>query len=97
MRRADPDHGWLLCFLLNLLLRLEWLALALILWALRSLLPLPRFLPWAALAVWVVLALALTFLVSWGNRCGQGVTYRPNRNPYSVKSDAIPVNKEEEQ
>ena len=85
MRKADRSHGYLLCFLLNLLFRLEWVALALLLAAGCHWLGLPWYLPVISLGIWVVVAWLVTQLVSFGAASAQASDApRPNRNPYSA-------------
>ena len=64
-RRVAPNRGFWLTFLLNLLFRAEWLMLAVVLFVLHKLLPLPLWVASIPLGIWVVLALALTLLADW--------------------------------
>ena len=64
-RRAAPNRGFWLTFLLNLLFRAEWLILAVVLFALHKLVQLPLWVVSVPLVIWVGLALVLTWFACW--------------------------------
>jgi hypothetical protein len=92
MRRGSSSGGFVLCFFVNLLWRSWWTALALILWAVHLWLGIPAYISLIALGHWVLSALAVTVLVSWGAKSSTApVAPRENKNPYSAKnSDLFP-------
>ncbi len=97
MKQADPSRGFVLCFLANMALHFWWGIAALILLILHVWLDLSWLFVWGTCALWGIHALILTALVFWGNRFGQDPTpNRPNRNPYSAKTeDRFPGSKEQ--
>ena len=64
-KRPSADLGFWMAFILNLFFQSEWLILALVFLALHHLFDLPMFLFWAALALWVLIALFITGFLSW--------------------------------
>ncbi|MDO4532045.1 MAG: hypothetical protein Q4C06_08700 [Bacillota bacterium] len=72
-RRASADLGFWMAFILNLFFQSEWLVLALIFLGLHHLFALPLFLFWAALVIWVLIALFITAFLGW-------VSSGPDRN-----------------
>ena len=92
MRRRSSPGGFILCFIVNLLWRSWWAALALVLLAAHLWLGIPAYVSLIALGVWVLSALAVTLLISWG--AGSSATPaqpQENKNPYSAKnSDLFP-------
>jgi hypothetical protein len=63
-RRAPADSGFLLSFLINLALRPEWLALALILFILHKVFGWPAYFALLALAAWVLVSFGITLVLS---------------------------------
>ena len=88
MRRASASKGYILCFVFNLLLRLEWVAFALVLYLLHYWAGISAWFCFAALAIWVLSALLLTALTAWGSASSNEPAPRQeNKNPYSVKKE----------
>lgn len=84
MKRADSSKSVIMCFLLNLVLHWQLGLAAAILWVLHMTVNLPGLLAWAVFAVWMLLAMALTYLVKWGNESDrQKPATKENKNPYS--------------
>ncbi len=66
-RRPEPGTGILLAFFLNLIFRMGWLALALVFLALHFWVGLPIWFFIGTLAIWVIIAFIVTFLLSFGS------------------------------
>ena len=95
MRKADADNGYLLCFLLNLALNLEWGIISLVLLFCHYFFDFPEFLSLISLGIWLFEALFFTVLVAWGHHCSDGEYERRareqvNKNPYSAKNSDLP-------
>ena len=88
MKRVSHGHGFLISMLFNMAFRPEWPVLAAILFILRKFFPvIPLWCGFAALAVWVLIALTVTLMLSLANSLGNTKDpVRENKNPYSVKS-----------
>lgn len=65
MKRPGIDGGFILCFLLNLLLNVYWAIPAVVLFVLHFALGTPLWLGWLALAVWVAAVFGITAFMSW--------------------------------
>ena len=86
MRRTKRRGGFLLCFLINLLLNLEW---SIPMWVLLFLhLHLDLSLWWVigALAFWFLRILLGMWFFGWARACGnEKDPPKENKNPYSVQ------------
>ena len=93
MRRVSHGHGFLISMLFNMAFRPEWPVLAAILFILRKFFQrIPLWCGFAALGIWVGIALLVTLTLSLANRLGNVKDpVRENKNPYSVKS--VPMQK----
>ena len=93
MRRVSHGHGFLISMLFNMAFRPEWPVLAAILFILRKIFPvIPLWCGFAALGIWIGIALLVTLTLSLANRLGNVKDpVRENKNPYSVKS--VPMQK----
>lgn len=90
MRRTARNHGFLLCLLLNMVLRFEWCAAAIVCWCLHLWLRFPLFPTFVLLGIWVLYALVVTVVFSFANRCGnEPAAQTENKNPYSKKTQDI--------
>ena len=61
--------SFLLAFLMNLLLQGEWLLVAIVMLILHCWIGIPLWLVWAALGLWGVIALVVTWFVTWAAGC----------------------------
>ena len=87
MRKYNPSHGTLLCFVINLFLNLEWAVVAAILLVLHLWLHIPWLFAAIVCAFWVIQALALALLVQWGGKSSSvPEVEQPNKNPYSSQT-----------
>ena len=87
MRRTKRNGGFLLCFLINLLLNLEWSIPAWILLALHLWLGIPIWWFVGGLALWFLRILLGMWFVGWAAACGhEKDPPKENKNPYSVKN-----------
>lgn len=88
MRRAKQSKRFLLCFLLNVLLNLEWSVPAWILLVLHFWL---KFSVWwfvGGLVFWILGILVDMWIIGWATACGnQKDPPKENKNPYSVKQN----------
>ena len=91
--KGSVGDGFLLCFLLNLLFNFWWGTIAFILFVLRIWIPFSIFIPFAALFIWVGIALAGTVIIFLAvNVSSEPEPQRENLNPYSAKnSDVFPL------
>lgn len=86
MKKIRTDGSFWLCFLLNLLLNLEWTIPAWILLAMHYWLDWPIRWFWIALALWPVVILIRMTVMGWLVHLGnQPDPPKENKNPYSVK------------
>ena len=83
MRKPKKQSGFLLCFLMNLVLNLEWSIPAWILLALHFWLEISIWWFAGALAVWLGLMLGQTVIIKWINRSSKPTKPQENKNPYS--------------
>ena len=67
--RTTSHSGFIHAFFVNLLLQFEWLLLAIVLLALHFWKNIPIVLFWAALGFWLLLALVVTWFVTWAAGC----------------------------
>lgn len=84
MKHASMDHGFIMCWLLNMLFHLEWGLVALIMWALHCWFDISWYPAAAVLVCWVLLGFGITWFLSW--TIGAGNKPEPqlkNVNPYS--------------
>ena len=97
MRSSRHFGGFLLSYLINLLLRLELTIPAWILLILHFVLGIPLFWFWIALGAWAAVILLWTLLLSLLFRGSSSPTVSPeNKNPYSRHtSDVIGVSSDE--
>lgn len=89
-KRASTDLGFLMALILNLVFQSEWLVLALIFLGLHHLLALPIFLFWAALVIWVAIALFITVFLGW-------LTKGPDRNAVQGQRASERLRKKQEE
>lgn len=89
MRKTAKDRGFLLCFIINMLFRGEWAAIAFLLLILHYAIDLPLFLTFIALGIWVIYSLIVTLIFSFANSSNTPTPYRENKNPYSKTNDDI--------
>ena len=85
MRRTARDGGFWLCLLFNLLLNFEWSLPAWLLLVLHFVLELSLLWFWLALALWFLLILGTTGLISWAAGGAPADPPHENKNPYSAK------------
>ena len=88
-KRASADLGFWMAFILNLFFQSEWLVLALVFLALHHLVDLLMFLFWAALGLWVLIALFITVFLGW-------VASGPDRNAIKGQRTSERLRKKEE-
>ncbi|MBQ3200468.1 MAG: hypothetical protein IJB22_00975 [Clostridia bacterium] len=87
MRRTSRGGSRFLCFLINLLLNLEWTIPAWIALALHHFLHISIWWFWGALALWVIATLLSTLLFSALVTAGsEPPPPKENKNPYSKKN-----------
>ncbi len=87
MRRSKRSGGVLLCFLLNLLLNLEWAVPAVVLLVLHFVIDISAWWFVSALALWILIVFVETAVISWVARCDTGSDrQRENKNPYSSRN-----------
>ena len=86
MRRPRSQHGFLLCFLLSLLLNFEWSIPAWILLALHFWLKISLWWFAGTFGLWILIILVSVSIISWANRCSADCEEKTpeNKNPYSV-------------
>lgn len=84
MRKPRKQNGFLLCFLMNLVLNLEWSIPAWILLALHFWLEISIWWFAGALALWLGLMLGQTLVIKWANNSSEPPKPQENKNPYSV-------------
>ena len=89
-KRASADLGFWMAFILNLFFQSEWLILALVFLGLHHLFDLPMFLFWAALALWVLIALFITGFLGW-------LTKGPDRNAVQGQRTSERLRKQQEE
>ena len=88
MRRTTRSRSFLLCFLVNLLLNLEWSIPAWILLGLHFWLDISLWWFLGGLAFWMASVLLGMWLIGWAIGAGsQQDPPKENKNPYSVKGD----------
>ncbi len=84
MRKTKSNGGFLLCFLMNLILNLEWSVPAWILLALHFWLRISLWWFAGALGLWIALMLIQTIIIKWVNSSSKPTEPQKNKNPYSV-------------
>lgn len=89
MRRASPGRGFWISFLINLAFRYQWLILAAAVVLLHFIFKsVPLWLALVPLALWLIHALVITIVLRLISRVPTDVfTPRPNKNPYSKKTE----------
>ncbi|MBP5303319.1 MAG: hypothetical protein J6Z00_00275 [Clostridia bacterium] len=88
MRKYKTDHGFLLCFIVNLILNFEWSIPAWILLVMHFVLHWPLWLFFVALGGWILYILIVTSVISWVASCGNDPKpHKENANPYSKKGN----------
>jgi hypothetical protein len=86
MRRTSRSRSFLLCFLVNLLLNLEWSIPAWIALALHSWLGISIWWFVGGLTLWILRVLFGMWFIGWAADCGaQKDPPKENKNPYSKK------------
>ena len=87
MRKTTCSGGFLLCFLINLILNFEGILPAVLLLAAHILWGWPLIFAGLALIVWLLGIFLWMLVFGWASRCG---SHRdnplPNKNPYSAKT-----------
>ena len=93
MRHTKQSSGFLLTFLLNLILNFEGALPGLILLGLHIWLDWPLWLVWLAFGIWVGVILIGSLLVVWAAGCSDKTIIPPpeNKNPYSAKNPVPPA------
>ena len=87
MRRTTHNGCFLLGFLVNLLLNLEWSIPAWILLALHIWLDISIWWFLGGLAFWILSILSRMWILGWATSCGnQKDPPKENKNPYSHKN-----------
>ncbi len=77
-------------FLLNLFINFQWAVFAIILLLLHIWLAVPLILSLIIFGIWLIIALTITFMVSWGSSAGsRPLPKRENLNPYSTKNSDL--------
>ena len=84
MRKTKSNGGFLLCFLMNLILNLEWSVPAWILLELHFWLKISLWWFAGALGLWIALMLIQTIIIKWVNSSSKPTEPQENKNPYSV-------------
>lgn len=84
VRKTKIHGGFLLCFLMNLILNLEWSVPAWILLALHFWLKISIWWFAGALGLWIALMLGQTIVIKWVNSSSEPTEPQENKNPYSV-------------
>ena len=86
MRRTGRTGSFLLCFLINMVLNLEWSIPAWILLAIHFWLGISILWFVGALAFWILWLLLGMWVMGWASACGnQKDPPKENKNPYSAK------------
>lgn len=95
MKRPQPSDGFVLSFVMNLILHFQWGIAAVVLLILCLWLKLPLWIMIAAIAIWVGYSAVSAGILVWGNQCSNAPTgpEKPNLNPYSAKNADYVVNK----
>lgn len=87
MRRTKRSGGFLLCLLLNLLINLDGLLPAVLLFALHKLAGWSLWWPCIAAGLWFAAILSRMLLWRFVSRCSnEKEPERPNKNPYSARN-----------
>ena len=68
-KRRHSLGSWIRAVLINMVLQFEWLLLALLLLVLHYWINIPIIVFWAALGFWVLLAMIITWFVTWASEC----------------------------
>ena len=89
-KRANADLGFWMAFILNLFFQSEWLLLALVFLGLHYILELTVLLFWAALALWVIIALFITVFLGW-------ITKGPDKNAIQGQRTSERLRKKQEE
>ena len=84
MKKPNGIGSFFLCFLINMVMTLEfsipaWVLLVFHFWKGLSLVWF-----WIALGAWVVIILFWMLVMSWAGKCSTPTPTRENKNPYSV-------------
>lgn len=98
MRKPRYNGGFILSFLLNLVLNFEWAVIALVLFILGKLFRLSIMFAFMTLGIWIFGTLLITLFLFWVSRHGSASKPKnENKNPYSAKnSDVFPNVKKSE-
>lgn len=97
MKRPQASDGFLLGFVLNLVLHFQWAIAALILLIACLLLNLPLWIMIVAVLLWVGHAAVSAAILVWGNQCSNvpAGPQKPNLNPYSAKNEDQVMNRQQ--
>ncbi len=98
MKKPQPSDGFLLSFVMNLIIHFQWgiaVAVTLILWLW---LKVSFWFVAAAMLIWVGCAAISAGIMVWGNQCSNAPSapQKPNLNPYSAKNTDYGMKKVEE-
>lgn len=98
MKKPQPSDGFLLSFVMNLIIHFQWgiaVAVMLILWLW---LKVSFWFVAAAMLIWVGCAAISAGIMVWGNQCSNAPSapQKPNLNPYSAKNTDYGMKKVEE-
>ncbi len=86
MRKTKRDGSFILCFLINLVINIEWAIPAIVLLILHFVLDISLWWFVAALAFWIVPILLQMLLLGWLSGLTTSGKSPENKNPYSVKN-----------
>ena len=91
MRRANRNNGFILCFILNLLLNFEWSIPAWFFLIMHFCVKWPLWLFLVTFIGWLLFYLIVTIILCWVSSCSNDETQKKvNRNPYSTHGDDLP-------
>ena len=86
MRKTKNSGGFILCFIINLLLNLEWSIPAWIFLALHFWMGISLWWFVGGLVFWILSVLSSMWIMGWVVKCGsEKDPPKENKNPYSVK------------
>lgn len=85
MKHPKSDHGLLLCFLLTLIMNIEWTIPAWILLVLHFVLDISIWWFGGAMILWITVFFFITLVISWANKSSVPDVQPENKNPYSSK------------
>ena len=85
MRKTKFSGSFVVCFLINLLLNLEWAIPGILLLVLHFWLGLSVWFSIIAFALWVIVMIIWMLIMGWATKCGDTPDPpKENKNPYSA-------------